>query len=93
VQDNFVEMLHRSKTEMPEVRTQVVPQRLFRLHFLHTAWNKGQQSCWTWPTKKASIINMANTTDRSCSPMPARAVVGVVQEVDQQGRRNNHGDS
>ena len=34
------------------------------------AWNKAQHNCWAWSTKNASIISMANTTDRFCAPCP-----------------------
>jgi hypothetical protein len=33
-------------------------------HFAHTAWKRAQQSCWGWSTKNASIISVANTTER-----------------------------
>ena len=36
--------------------------------FAHTARNKAQQSCWVWSTRNASIMTMANTTERFFVP-------------------------
>ena len=39
-------------------------------HFSHAAPNRELQSWLVWSTKNASIISIANTTDKFCCPWP-----------------------
>ncbi len=56
------------------------------MHFFQAAANNGQQSCWIWSTKKASIINVTNH-HRQVSIAVAKVVIQVVTLILQRVER------